>query len=395
MDFNRLVQVLREATTPERRESVVRKRSAHLSVLRIHPDDERIEAPVERFLQSARDGSNGVQFMGFDSAGYMGFIDRHVASHLCNLVENGKSPEQAVEALKAALEVRDADAIAQLVVHGPIVESKIELGAGVSIVPLAHLPASAHSDRLNEAIERQFFPTEFANGPHAALIAPFTVERPLLLSSDANLPRQDTVEVADQLMSACYLLSAVGPLAIQHKDFWMTYVDPDLRGFCGETASVGVVDLIRPSTQARTTALTKDGTEWIARVLGAAKSDKWRRGIVRASRRLSRAMLQMPYDDAVPDLAIAIEAVGLIDNPGEVTHKLGVRAARLIARDIDERLQIRSTLRRFYGVRSAIMHGGDSGGSKDAQEVAEIVARLIRSMAAFGRIPDHDRLDLE
>ncbi|MDE0410258.1 MAG: HEPN domain-containing protein [Alphaproteobacteria bacterium] len=76
--------------------------------------------------------------------------------------------------------------------------------------------------------------------------------------------------------------------------------------------------------------------------------------------RLSRALMRIgdySVDDSILDAAIALERM-YEPGRGEITYKLKMRAACFLASDMQARKDVLEKVNRFYGARSAIVHGG-------------------------------------
>jgi hypothetical protein len=117
-----------------------------------------------------------------------------------------------------------------------------------------------------------------------------------------------------------------------------------------------------------------------------------------ASRRLSSAALRVAEEDAVLDLCIALEAALGDRQRSEMTYKLSMRAAALLAADRNKAAQW-ETVRRvkaLYGWRSAIVHGDEVVkarekfvGGGDGAAALEVATALVREvLMALVRHPE-------
>ncbi|HEY8777318.1 MAG TPA: hypothetical protein VIM33_12680 [Gaiellaceae bacterium] len=98
----------------------------------------------------------------------------------------------------------------------------------------------------------------------------------------------------------------------------------------------------------------------------AFKETHARPAIASALRRFNFAAERGLPDDEIVDLMIAAEALFLkeIDERyrGELSYRLGLRAASLLGRTLDERLRLFKFMRRAYDARSVVVHGGVHSG---------------------------------
>ena len=109
--------------------------------------------------------------------------------------------------------------------------------------------------------------------------------------------------------------------------------------------------------------------------------------------------------NALIDLAIALEVMYLSDRGGGLKQRLKTRVARHLGADLEERKQIANLMAAFYGARSQLVHSGDLKPSYKVQgrgmvsifdlrnEVAALCMRALRSIVTDG-MPDLEALDL-
>ena len=120
--------------------------------------------------------------------------------------------------------------------------------------------------------------------------------------------------------------------------------------------------------------------------------------VTRYSNALSRSG-RFRQEDCILDIAIALEIVYGLDG-GELTHKLSTRAGWYLGRDYEDRNQIRDIIKRFYNLRSCIVHGRKT--SRDCKnamleftdlynQTRTIVRQTILKHVDEGRIPREDR----
>ena len=150
--------------------------------------------------------------------------------------------------------------------------------------------------------------------------------------------------------------------------------------------------------------LTVNVKQEIVRTLNAiAKLDATDRNIVSlAIRRYSKALSRsgrFRQEDCILDIAIALEIVYGLDR-GELTHKLSTRAGWYLGKDYKDRNQIRDKIKRFYNLRSCIVHGMKTsrGCKKVISDLTDLynqtrntVRQTILKHIEGGRIPKEDR----
>jgi hypothetical protein len=125
-----------------------------------------------------------------------------------------------------------------------------------------------------------------------------------------------------------------------------------------------------------------------------------RRTVGVALDRLNLARRRRSASDRAVDGGICLEALLGDDSPQELTYKLRLRVALLLGRTVDERQQLREDVRRFYDLRSKVVHGRVRA-AKDAERDEQVAARgleictqAVRAVVQRGALPDFARWEL-
>ena len=84
--------------------------------------------------------------------------------------------------------------------------------------------------------------------------------------------------------------------------------------------------------------------------------------ITRLSESLSRTGM-LAEQDRVLDVSIALEILYRLDHQ-EITYKLSTRAGWYLGNDLDDRVETRKAITKFYGLRSQIIHGANAKRSR-------------------------------
>jgi len=86
-------------------------------------------------------------------------------------------------------------------------------------------------------------------------------------------------------------------------------------------------------------------------------------------------------EDRMIDYIISLEALFLRGEFSEMTHKLSLRVAKLLEATLDDRQRVYKEVKKLYGERSAIVHGGSTGPShENLQRLEEIVRDSIKQL---------------
>ncbi len=107
------------------------------------------------------------------------------------------------------------------------------------------------------------------------------------------------------------------------------------------------------------------------------------------------------------ELAIALESMLLDDADGEMTHKLSVRAVRLLGGDISKRKNNLAVFKKMYGLRSKLVHQGEqrpqknmnvNGVSLSSDELiakaCDLCTKLLRKIIRDGKLPNWQEFDI-
>lgn len=102
-----------------------------------------------------------------------------------------------------------------------------------------------------------------------------------------------------------------------------------------------------------------------------------------ALRHFNSAYERKNPDDKFLDLMIAYEA--LFSEPDSksdsVTYKLALRFSKLLGKNIDEAKLLRTRMKTLYGMRSAIVHGGEV--PLEYETVEELFSFIRRSLICY------------
>ena len=101
--------------------------------------------------------------------------------------------------------------------------------------------------------------------------------------------------------------------------------------------------------------------------------------ITRLSESLSRTGM-LAEQDRVLDISIGLEILYRLDHQ-EITYKLSTRAGWYLGDDLDDRVETRRAVTKFYGLRSQIIHGANAKRSRKQKHSGPTDERQIREMA--------------
>ena len=195
-----------------------------------------------------------------------------------------------------------------------------------------------------------------------------------------------------------FLCIATGKHQVSRRQYvrvekWMEDLDPNIR--FGWTSGGGWVnDWWRDNHLSEESAATF--LEMI-RAWRTCQRDRDRLALaIRRLAALSSRSGRFGTEDRILDAAIALETMYSVDAP-EITYKLATRAGYFLGLDGDERMDIFRTVKDFYRVRSAIIHGSRSKRrqidlGKALSDGQQLARDTLLAFLRDGRVPDWERL---
>ena len=282
---------------------------------------------------------------------------------------------------------------------GLSVDSPVEFGNGVSIVPFESLPPSYGRGYVRE---------QFINPagipllpPLAVLTIPFRQSPAIVQMEGGEAPKNTTLSETAAESQTLFLdtlrcLSLVGPRHVAPLGYWNQIATPGAPNF-----GASVSNFATPSFWVRVRPpLPLDLVD--ARQLVDAffqLSPKFRAELRISSDRLNNALGESnPVDKAI-DLGIALEALllhGLGANRGELRFRLALYGAALIGGSPSEKMANFKLLRKLYDLRSGAVHSGSLQTSGDPQKIltegSTMCSTLIRKLIDLKAWPDWETL---
>ncbi|WP_428150398.1 hypothetical protein [Brevundimonas sp.] len=195
-----------------------------------------------------------------------------------------------------------------------------------------------------------------------------------------------------ELEEVCDLIACVSAGAPSIGESLYLYTDPILRPLGLQNGwSIG-----RSDSFGRSATFDQNVLAFV-QSFAALPAGDFRRSLRLSAGRVSLSKRRRSLADRAVDLSIAFEA---ILNPGhqDITYKLALRTALFVANTVEERGEIRDTMKRFYGVRSKVVHGNALSSPAAAAaliDAAEAVClRLMGKLIARGTAPDWEAIEL-
>lgn len=262
------------------------------------------------------------------------------------------------------------------------------LGSGISLRPWNSLTDSSHKRLVSE----EFYFPRSGSFLSAVLVQEIMLPKPHVGKEDWQFPEFDMSELHDALLC----IGVVGPFAVQ---FMVLWVEPP------QWAPLTPVGYSVPPGEGRyrsdvwTDEHCSAAYTLLQNFRGLPLLDKEALRI--PLQRLNMAMRGLSPVDSAIDLGIALEALFLNDERGELTFRLKLRAARHLGKNSNEREFIFQIVGDLYKLRSAAIHTGKIPThpikGRSAPELLEegfrLTAKAIRLCINNG-VPDWSKVQL-
>jgi hypothetical protein len=336
----------------------------HSAKYRQYADEGRVQAwraehPQETFLRLIRPlvaslhqhpifGHTKDRFFGTKQLTL--FPDNQFRNLLQFAAEQGAEAAVAWLHRVAAIDTADLRFVAE--VHGLRTHEQHTLRNEVTLMPLAELPPSQNA-RVAIA-QYQITPDEtfnyvFPPPIRATLVVTQVPGLPLPQSSKTN--GHPIPQIMVNTIRAFTLVDGAAPVL---GTSWIEFVNPDLaraefgRTFFGASVEGGL-------WRAFPTEITADALQWVDKYLQLQPTV--RNSCDLAIERLNLARRRQSPGNAAIEGAICLEALLGDESPQELTYKLKLRAALLLASKLEERRKIVKDVADFYRLRSKTVHG--------------------------------------
>lgn len=405
MDKDALGEVLRTLVTS------YHNRARPSSRLTIDDENEflaiNLAGPLEDALLRQPEFAGATRMLNMGSGG-SGFHPQFIAPALLKRAAE-KGVDRVISGLEKVLNTERADLLCITALWGVTVSRRFAISHNVDLMPFSELPESGTKATL-ERKSHMINSIEQGNAPPAALVS--TVEiKPLLIAIEDDhggetppelLVASDAAQKHAAIANALTMIGPCGPMIAAN---WSTFCDMDIDEavlFQGMTTRSHEI-IPRPFSYS-SVPISPDAAPFIEAYLGLPEPIRGRIDI--ALSRLNQAMRRHTVGDKAVDGAIALESL-VTDggDKGEITFRLALRTALLAGQRADERKYIRHLIRKFYEIRSQVVHSGRGpervsmpDGKVATPEIVDkalqTVAKVLQVVVTRGQIPDWDALEL-
>ncbi|MBX3585714.1 MAG: hypothetical protein KF796_03635 [Ramlibacter sp.] len=368
----------------------------------------------ELLVSDARFGDRG-RLMVCSDNGSMSFYPASVRNVVLNQLARSRSVQSTTEWLSKVLKTERATGCTVSILYGVSVEDEFEVAPGVRLAPLEKVPNSRQLERFLHSALMDHKSFESWNPPKAALLTNRTID-PFIwtLGVDGNPigpgpanNRKDYLRVDQLHEDVARVLTILGPSLPLIVESWFVFDDPDLQVASSNDWSRSWKALeIAPLTYIGEKVLISSEAAPICAAYLDLELDVQLRVNVGLNR-LRQAQSRRSAGDKAVEVFIALEALLGDGENNELSHKISVRAARLLGGTASQRLATFSLLKKFYGVRSKMVHSGrieekqqriNSDTTLTVEDLATrcigIAAQVVRAIVVLGHVPDWKKFDL-
>jgi hypothetical protein len=307
---------------------------------------------------------------------------------MCTLpVLRERGPNGTVEWLRKILAVERTAIRAVVEVVGIELDRVIRFSNGVILQPLAQAGETRNMTALQVGYDQPL--NTFARFHHAPVVVSFDK----MYSRQREYDYRAFDQEANPIENLLQALATSGKLAPVAGFRWIEFVDPDL-----ELACFGGWGGTQQGDFRHTEKLEDEDIEWAERFLLLTGNVAARCKI--AAYRLSAAQRRRFSDNVerAIDVSIALEALlGERSARTELRFRIAMRAAFLLGNTPQARLPIMEVLKKFYDLRSGVVHGAKHVVTQNEidliDEAQELCGKVLRVLVDLRREPDFAAVD--
>ncbi len=286
------------------------------------------------------------------------------------------------------------------------VSARVQLTSSIALVPFEQLPES----KQKKDLEAQQFQSGAVHTsldwqiPTAALVVPYVVD-PFVSPPDLP-PSTDLSEILAQVEEAIHMLTLIGPRVPILSANWFNFDDPDLEfALLGVGRGASLLEILPRHFGQPFPEVDAEEAQRVTRQF-ASLNPQTKKKITTATARLGQALSRHRAGDRAVELSIALETLLGDAQTNEMTHKVSVRAVRLLGGTSDARARNLQILKRTYAIRSKLVHQGEHEAKPQSiasvemsvedmiSEACALCATLIKTVIARGAIPSWSQFDI-
>lgn len=328
------------------------------------------------------------EFNKVDDKFFLGYqLSLHPQMQAANLLKVAvlTNPLRALEWYRKVVSTEEAAMRIVGQVNGLHVEEACTFSNGVRLLPFSALPDSPNSSILKQGSML---------GPGQGLPSAITFELSAITNEDSETGQRRYMEIADLMRRMMHAYTLAGNASPIVSETWVEFIDRDLEAAqIGRSWQMNMTDGVRPDFGH---TVTSEAIDWVEKYLGPPEEIMKACDVSLA--RLNVASRRISPGDKALDGSICLEALLSGRGRGDLTHKLAVRTALLLGKSVAEREAISKRVRKFYELRSAVVHGG-AGKNQDferttANDGLELCRSALREIIDKRTLPEPEMWEL-
>lgn len=281
------------------------------------------------------------------------------------------SPENALDWLEKVLSTTEATGKTIQPLWGAPVEQPLSLTSDLILAPINQIPQSQQKRWIMNIKMDDAYISHILNWvvPASALVIHRLIDNVICDPNDASkYSITEITSVVDMLNDVVLVLTIIGPRMVFSAGRWFTFDDPDLQEasiLASSRVGAALEILPRPNIIDYPVVDAQEAQQIVPAYL--ALGGETRTKIRLALQRFSQAQRRHNVGDAAVELATAFEALLGGDGNTEMTHKIKVRAARLIGGSEEIRKYNAAIINETYSIRSKLIHTGHVKGNQQVK----------------------------
>lgn len=337
--------------------------------------------------------------------GWMSFYPHPADSQLILNAVRDSSAELAVKNLQNVLTSKEATGQLTLALWGVPLNEIIQLMDGVELIPWGAVPDSTQKRMISGEI---FNPNRWMTSaidfspPSSALVARQNIAPIIFDPTSCQLDERD-IKKYTHLKEIALVLTLIGPRASLPLLGWFTFDNSDFE--LGTTSMRSQVEILPLGRMDYPSLDVHEAPELVRAYLQLPPTTRERVRI--GIERINQALRREKFGDQAVELATAFEALVGDNEKTEMTHKVKIRAVRMIGGSIAERKINAALISKAYSIRSTLVHTGHvkpnlelpiDGNRVPAQQIIDralaLCVKLAKSIIRSGNFPDWSLFDI-
>ncbi|MBP1844739.1 hypothetical protein J2046_003006 [Rhizobium petrolearium] len=293
---------------------------------------------------------------------------------------------KAVDWLRRILRVTKTDIRVIGKVYGLFLREPVRFSNGMTLLNVSDLPDSPNSESLKQGV---------VLGPGMAFPSALMMEHSDVCDEPHAEGHAKFLAVAREMRRLAIAVTLsddnASPIVTET---WQEFADPDLQA--SEIGRIWHQNLTEGLIPDFGKNLTEEAVAWVNRFVSLPTSVSAPCEVPLT--RLNMARRRHSAGDKALDGCICLESLLSGDGRGDLTHRVSLRTALLLGKTLDERRNIVKSIKKFYELRSAVVHGGtEKNSAKDcavASEGLRLCLLAIQEIVLNGEVPNPSEWEL-